>query len=742
MYNPFNLSDNEAENEEEDLNDAAPNGQPDETRHASSYRVIDRPTDHRIDQVVELLTDPADGVVTRAGAIARVTRQTQYEIQGLTKELDTLLRQRQTALIGVDHHTPMLHRLAQHVGLTLAIAPHKDDHVSTLCRHLAALVDDDRVRGLGSGRRFEVPVSTDAEAAESSRVLHALENHQGDPLHHLGNADWDFVGFTAPEQWVSATEETLAAYAPVVDKVVWDRPRIVVCGFVFEDDPRGATDGGDSQPVTSSDEETSTVSKGGASATGSADGAPATPTDASSDPRRDSQPSGRESDGTAPDEAPESTAGRTRSTQMESTPTASPPTSGSGSDTPRSDAAGEQPATTAPPPSEQPASGHAPDQESSPDGTDPQSTPGSGPGGGSETAPRTTDPVPDSEPAPASGSTSAQSGDSADPSPATDTDEGPRGDSTDNGDGSTPESDRETTGDERADGPEGRSRTTGVPTEPAPNGSRSAGDQPTGTAPPMPAPPSSEATEANGAGETTPRGGSRSSTSPIETPSNDDETTEKDDTTAEGAALPPDQIPSPPGGTGPGLVPAGDAPASQNPSVVDIDEHVLNEIGSHAVAHDGEVAHDGQEVYATLYCNDEGLIRHSHIVEDETFLEKRRSSISFKKPFYRYIRHVAQIYETISHRLCGDVHSHPSGIPKQSPADKAVSRNVWKNPRRNHNFIIALDGADEDDPDQWTVVEDGTEVQKCVNGHLLRIRAFAGGTNESKRIRVHTTMGV
>jgi hypothetical protein len=29
-----------------------------------------------------------------------------------------------------------------------------------------------------------------------------------------------------------------------------------------------------------------------------------------------------------------------------------------------------------------------------------------------------------------------------------------------------------------------------------------------------------------------------------------------------------------------------------------------------------------------------------------------------------------------------------------------------------------------------------------VNGHLLRVRAFAGGTNDPKRIRVHTTMGV
>jgi len=129
----------------------------------------------------------------------------------------------------------MLHQLAERVGLTLAVAPHNEEHVQTLCRHLSALIADDRISGLGSGRRFTVPVSTDANATESSRVLHALENHQGDPLHHLGNDEWDFVAFTAPEQWVETTEETLSAYAPVVDTVIWDRPRITVCGFVFPD---------------------------------------------------------------------------------------------------------------------------------------------------------------------------------------------------------------------------------------------------------------------------------------------------------------------------------------------------------------------------------------------------------------------------------------------------------------------------------------------------------------------------
>jgi hypothetical protein len=864
MFNPFTSDDDEDDeydehdtdgrDEHDELTDTASASpatadERDGVRRASSYQVIDPPADHRIDQVVELLTDPADGVVTRAGAIARITRQTQYEVQGFTEELDTLLRQRQTALIGVDHHTPMLHRLAENVGLTLAIAPHKDDHVSTLCRHLSALVADDRVSGLGSARRFEIPVSTDPEASESSRVLHALENHQGDPLHHLGNDDWDVVAFTAPEQWVSATEETLSAFAPVVDRVVWDQPRITVCGFVFEDDTSTASDGGRDQevvpadtegadhtgsahPVAGQTEPTVGSTHGGSSGHGGSfggsddgerpvDGAGATATGAA--PDADTHSATERARGTETDRSPAARGDRSTPTDEESGTDGATQTTVDG-DAPTESSSLPEPATSTPDeassegssdttdqrPAESPATKYPPAPDSNPDDTEPLPTVGGGAEPESETASRPAEQSPDPGSTPASESTPQSNGrtgssppadtdgdaDDTDPADAdidgdaetdpnaeaddtADTDDhagadntadapdagddGRHGDSSGAGDDATTEShssssldpDHDGATTPETDGAGGESPAAGASTGSVPDESSPAGDQ-SGTSassgpPTIPTLPSSKSTGTGGATTPEPDPASSASSSAPNAPApsgddgraaDDEECSAGDDTTADGPTLPPEQIPSPPGGTGPGLVPAGDAPASQDPGVVDIDEHVLNEISSHAVAHDGEVGHDGQEVYATLYCNDEGLIRHSHIVEDERFLEKRRSSISFKKPFYRYVRHLAQIYGNISHRLCGDVHSHPSGIPKQSPADKAVSKHVWNNPRRNHNFIIALDDAAADDPDQWTVVADGKEVQKRVNGHLLRIRAFAGGTNEPKQIRVHTTMGL
>lgn len=752
----------------------------DEPRTQSSYRVVDRPTDHRINRVVELLADPTDGVVTRAGAIARVKRQTRYEIQGFIEELDTLLRQRQTALIGVDHHTPMLHQLAERVGLTLAVAPHNEEHVKTLCRHLSALITDDRISGLGSGRRFTVPVSTDANATESSRVLHALENHQGDPLHHLGNDEWDFVAFTAPEQWVETTEETLSAYAPVVDTAIWDRPRITVCGFVFPDGT--ATGEGDferparrphgtdhsSQPSTGSD-----TFQTDSDTPDSVSGEP--PEQAGSDEQSPSHDA-------APDRDPSTDRGATDGTQ--GTPATGTAVDGSPSE--ESDAPESAPATppasgthdsSAPNKSATHSAGSAPSVDHLPS-SEPTSSPNSDPGSASDSdlAPNVStttntdpDPEPTSSTTPTADSPSDQSPPSSEPPGREST---PEATELDPSDATTPQATSapsETSDDADVDTDESPADAPlpapapSPDSDPAPDGGSAttdatSNDTPDTTAPSTPAhyppvpqetTPRDEAPSRGGsnppmfppdaAPETTPDG-TDSSASGSDADSNSDSDS---DTGSTAERTPPTgDMPSPPGGTGPGLVPAGDAPASQDPGVVDIDEHVLNEISSYAVAHDGEVGQRGQEVYATLYCNDDGVIRHSHVIEDETFLERRQSSITFKPQFYRYVRHLAQIYQNISHRLCGDAHSHPGGIPKQSPADKAVSKKVWNNPRRNHNFIIALDDASDDAPDRWTVVADGVEVQKQVNGHLLRVRAFAGGTNDPKRIRVHTTMGV
>ena len=782
MFNPFTT---ETDDKSQELNEARPDATDgtDEARSPSSYRVIDRPADHRIDQVVELLADPADGVVTRAGAIARIKRQTRYEVQGFIEELDTLLRQRQTALIGVDHHTPMLRQLAERVGLTLAVAPHNEEHVQTLCRHLSALIADDRVSGLGSGRRFTIPVSTDAEAAESSRVLHALESHQGDPLHHLGNDDWDFVAVTAPEQWVETTEETLSAYAPVVDTVVWDRPRITVCGLVFVGD-EPASGGGDSDPAVrttngadhgSRESEEPERPQNGPGRTDPARGGPPDRAESSGRPSGRGSSTGRESPAGRGDDGAGPTAGGGSTTEADPSESSGTPPIEGGSEpdarsAPEGGAAPTAPAGTDLSPTRLPGSETNPESES---GAEPEADPepkaaGSSPTEGSssvpdpgssevpesgsgagETGSEPIDPPPDRDVDPSDGAPPAKSGVDAGQSPAgghgTDptTDGGSAATGSAPSSGSVPGSDTGARGEASSDGTP-MPPATGTPFEESTTDDPAAGAATRPPSTPGPCPPTSPDT--SGTDGRPPRRGSGSSAVPPdatpETTPADSDASDPDHGATDGPTPSAEGMPSPPGGTGPGLVPAGDAPASRDPGVVDIDEHVLNEVSSHAVAHDGEVGHGGQEVYATLYCNDDGVIRHSHIIEDETFLEKRRSSITFKPTFYEYVRHLAQIYRNISHRLCGDVHSHPGGIPKQSPADKAVSKTVWNNPRRNHNFIIGLDDANGDAPDRWTVVENGVEVKKRVNGHLLRVRAFAGGTNEPKQIRVHTTMGV
>lgn len=884
MNNPFSSTDAADEREKNSRDDAkrtSPDGPatdapPEETprRHASSYRVIDRPADHRIDEVVQLLTDPANGVVTQAGAIAVVKRQTEQEIHGFVKELDTLLRQRETALIGIDHNTPMLRTLATHVGLTLAVAPHNQEHVSTLCRHLTALVDDDRVSGLGSARRFEVPVSPEIKAQESSRVLDALENLRGDPLHHIGNDDWDFVAFTAPQEWASAAEETLSAFAPVIDQVVWDRPRITVCGFVFEDTEVASdnqaessiqipTNGNQSGRATSSGssrngsqstdsgrehrsvrtDPSSTAEQTDLTPTSEGRGAPigtsaapepATPDTTTQDDSPDTPPPTGEP-GAPPAESDTSTSGETSATTSDGS---RPPESASDAEEnptlPGSSPTGEQPSPAGSAPAEAPESEHTPDSIPSPPSsteddptespefrpTPPSSDPHTSPTD-EERFPQSNDETDASTFDDSQAESSADSGTSASgsrPSSSSDPDddhaESQRAADSDSDSDSTERTRSPLSADE--DTPNGPSPETGQadgasagqPTVPPPTPGRkdnseqsqedttdshpdSAAVPPASTSPtPTPSGDDNESgstglSPIEGGDETTPASSppqsasdneSGSPTSSASTPPEDDEPVlpsspprpTSDDEPGPPAAdsdsdeTSPDisptagteddrnpsptsaatQIPSPPSRVGPGLVPAGDAPASQDPGVVDIDEHVLNEIGSHAVAHDGEVGHGGQEVYATLYCDDQGLIRHSHIVEDEHFLEQRRSSISFKQPFYQYLQYLAQIYQNISHRLCGDVHSHPGGIPEQSPADKTFSKRVWNNPQRNHNFIIALTDATDDAPDNWTVTNNGQEVHKQLNGHLLRIRAFAGGTNEPKQIRVHTTMGI
>lgn len=167
--------------------------------------------------------------------------------------------------------------------------------------------------------------------------------------------------------------------------------------------------------------------------------------------------------------------------------------------------------------------------------------------------------------------------------------------------------------------------------------------------------------------------------------------------------------------------------------IVDVDEHVLNELTFQATAT------PDREVYSTVYADEDGVIRHWHPVEHPDYLEARRNSIKFTSNFFKYLRRLArQRNDDIDYRLAGGVHSHPNtGQPRQSPADKRFARKVWRN-QRNTMFIIGV--KEGNGPDEWTISDDGKEVSRQSNEYIVRIRAFSG-ENESKKIRLHQDMG-
>lgn len=184
---------------------------------------------------------------------------------------------------------------------------------------------------------------------------------------------------------------------------------------------------------------------------------------------------------------------------------------------------------------------------------------------------------------------------------------------------------------------------------------------------------------------------------------------------------------------GPGIVPFGEAPASTDPSVVDVTEHVLNELTFQATAT------PDREVYSTLYADEEsGLIRHHHTIDHPDYVDVRQDSISFTSDFFTHLRRLANIHRDIDHRLAGDAHSHPGGVPKQSPDDKRCARRIWRN-QRNTVFIVGV-SKNAGGPEEWTITDDGCEVRRQSNEYLVRVRAFSG-ENSPKQIRLHQDMG-
>lgn len=377
-------------------------------------------------------------------------------------------------------------------------------------------------------------------------------------------------------------------------------------------------------------------------------------------------------------------------------------------------------------------SGGDPNASGADDDADKSSSGGGTPAGGEAT------PVGTDSQHPGAGSESAPDG----PQPSADSEQTPEGAGTPGGPfaSATPQ------GDESA-----HNQSTGADGEASlqPPSDASGGGNSSGSTPPGGPPggrgddeaPERRGAEAAPGGSPDPRprpeGGSDSaSTSPVDslpnpgplTPSSDGPAT--DESMAPSKGLDPDLDPS-----GGGVVPAPpgtDAETSGDPDAVDITEHVLNEIATHATAH------PDTEVYGTIYANEDGLIRYHHPVDSETYLKRRKRAISFKPPFYNHLEELARVHKDIDHRLSGDVHSHPkSGVPLQSAADKRFAKRVWKT-QRNTVFIVGLDSGGG--PEEWTVTADGYEAQRASNGHLVRVRAFSG-QNEPKEIRVHCDMG-
>jgi proteasome lid subunit RPN8/RPN11 len=163
-----------------------------------------------------------------------------------------------------------------------------------------------------------------------------------------------------------------------------------------------------------------------------------------------------------------------------------------------------------------------------------------------------------------------------------------------------------------------------------------------------------------------------------------------------------------------------DTPVPEDrPNSVTVSHSLLDEIAAHAVAT------PETEIYGTIYADEQGRVRHYHPIESEEHVLRSQSAVRFQSAFYDHVRTLAQLYDDIDCRLCGEAHSHPSGSVQQSQADKEFSQKFWRT-ERNTCFIV---GVKEDiGPARWEVIED--VARKQLGSCLVRIKAYsgAGGT--------------
>jgi hypothetical protein len=722
-----------------------------------------------------------------SGIIAPIRRPLAATLEGVPQELDVLRRDVGPALVGVAYNDTTAERLAATYDLTLIVAPHHEETLGDVLEYLPALVRTDEVRGLGSFRSFTVSApEPPGPDPESQATLDDLRGHKGEPRHAMARTEPDFIAVSAPSAWTGTVREVLSDYAPVLDVIERDDPEIHVAGFVFEsavDLPAHVVAPAEDRSSPAGDDRP--PSSGGSDSDGGAGGDSPPPSNGGPQP-----PPGPDGDGgnrggrdppsseraptTRPEHEPERSAAGSVP-EGERHPRQPPGDDGQGSASPDAEASGTAPgngggdgsdgSNRSPDRGSDPRDatgegGAGPDAERSPptsgegqdDATDGTSgserdegtdgpSPESGadrttgrPANGADSSPESTDP----------GSRSAASSDEPAPEPAspgTDPDSilpaGSGGFDFGSDDGFGTPSGNGTGGHEGAAGRPGDADESGSGESSTP-----AGDPATGSgagARPRRSPPSGTGQPTASPSQDTPGG---TSTRPAGTPGTPDGDTAAGRAaggTAGGSSPAPanappsstDGIPVAPN-PGPGIVPFGDAPASSDPAVVDVTEHVLNELTFQATAT------PDREVYSTVYADESGLIRHHHTIDHPDFVEVRKRSISFTSEFFDHLRRLANIHRDIDHRLAGDAHSHPvSGQPEQSPADRRFARKVWRN-QRNTVFIVGV--GQRSGPDGWTITDDGYEVRRQSNDYLVRIRAFSG-ENAPKQIRLHQDMG-
>lgn len=129
------------------------------------------------------------------------------------------------------------------------------------------------------------------------------------------------------------------------------------------------------------------------------------------------------------------------------------------------------------------------------------------------------------------------------------------------------------------------------------------------------------------------------------------------------------------------------------------------------------------EVYGTIYADDHNRVCHYHPIESESHVLRTESSVRFMDEFAYHLRTLVRLYEEIGCRLCGDMHSHPSGSTNQSERDKGTADRVWRTAR---NTCLVVGVAEVKGPVEWEVV-DG-EAQKQLGEYCVRIKAYSGAS--------------